>query len=233
MSKVGTCETCGNPLNTGARFCSRACITVVRKPLKYIFTDAIDATICRVYREGVNKGQVKVLAKVLGMPRWRISRRAMEIGAYVPLKKEPIWNDKELSILQKNAHRHVSFISRRLKKAGYHRSEAGIILKRKRLRLASNLGGMSARQVADFFGVDVHWVIKHINDGLLYAERRGTARTVKQGGDYWFIKEYALRQFIIKNPGLIDVRRVEKFYFIELLVNGSVQSSAGRKKEAA
>lgn len=75
---------------------------------------------------------------------------------------------------------------------------------------------------AEFFGVNVHWVTDKIENDLLKAEKRGTMRTEKQGGDIWFIKEKDIRKFIIENPELIDLRKVEKFYFIELLVNGGV-----------
>ncbi|MEW6115363.1 MAG: hypothetical protein AB1553_00480 [Nitrospirota bacterium] len=183
----------------------------------------MDAMVRKVYENNLGKrGLVNAVARKLGVPRWKVSRRAAEIGAYVPLKKEPEWSESELRILQKYAHTTPLFIQKKLKRAGFHRSETAITLKRKRMRLLQNLDGMSGRQCAEFFGVDSHWITDKIERNLLKAEKRQTARTEKQGGDIYYIKEKDIRQFIIDNPDLIDLRKVEKFYFIELLSKGGV-----------
>lgn len=212
-----------------ARFCCRACRNNVppmrRKQPKYIFTPEMDAIIRKVYENNTGKvAHARALAKKFNMPRWRVSRRAIEIGAYTPTKKEPDWSEAELRILERFAPYTPLFIQKKLKAAGYHRSEISILLKRKRTRLLSNLKGMSATQCAEFFGIDIHWVLRQIEKGLLSARRRQTNRTEKQGGDIWYIRESALRQFIIENPELIDLRKVEKISFIDLLVNGKSTS---------
>jgi hypothetical protein len=35
----------------------------------------------------------------------------------------------------------------------------------------------------------------------------------------WFIREKNIREFIVNNPGMIDLRKVDKFWFIDLLIN--------------
>ena len=72
---------------------------------------------------------------------------------------------------------------------------------------------------AEFLGLDLHWVLKHIRSGLLEAEK---IRQDRQGKTNYYIKEEDLRTFIINNPNLIDLRKVEKYYFIELVANGKV-----------
>ncbi len=208
------------------RFCSKACLKetprIIRKK-KNVFTPELDNLITKVYQSNIGRqSMVKKLAIELNVPRWKITRRAAEIGAYIPLKKEPEWSEQELSIMGKYAHLNLSFIQTKLEHEGFHRSLTGIQLKRKRMRFISNLEGMSAFKAAEFFGVDRHWVTDKIRDGLIKAEMRDTLRTEKQGGDTYFIKEKELRRFIISNPELIDLRKVEKFYFIELLANGGV-----------
>jgi hypothetical protein len=96
---------------------------------------------------------------------------------------------------------------------------ASIVLKRKRMRFLSNLQGMSACLCAEFLGVDVHWVLKYIRSGLLNVE---IIRQDRQGKANYYIREKNLRKFIISNPELIDLRKVEKYYFIELVANGGV-----------
>lgn len=135
----------------------------------------------------------------------------------IPSKKK--WNDEEITILKRNAHYAPLTVKKRLDKAGFQRSIAGIVLKRKRMRFFSNLEGMSACLCAEFLGVDVHWVLKHIKSGLLKAEK---IRRDSQGKLNYYIKEKNLRKFILNNPELIDLRKVEKYYFIELVANGKV-----------
>jgi hypothetical protein len=110
---------------------------------------------------------------------------------------------------------------KKLKKAGYARSIASIVLKRKRMRFLSNLKGMSAGLCAEFLGLDLHWVLNYIRQGLLKAE---VIRRDREGKANYFIREKDLRKFIINNPDLIDLRKVEKYYFIELVANGVVHS---------
>jgi hypothetical protein len=190
---------------------------------KYKFTPELDTLIIKAYQNNIGKrGLIKKLAIATDIPRYVISRHARNIGAYTPLKKAPEWEEKELKILGKNSIFALETIQRKLKEHGYHRSCIAIFLKRKRMRFLKNLDGMSATKAAEFFGVDNHWVLNRIKEGLLPAEMRNTKRTSLQGGDIYYIKESDLREFIIKNPELIDMRKVEKFYFIELLANGGV-----------
>ena len=41
-----------------------------------------------------------------------------------------------------------------------------------------------------------------------------------QGKANYYLREKDLRKFIIANPDIIDLRKVEKYYFIELVANG-------------
>lgn len=185
---------------------------------KYFFTLEIDECIRRVYRTNTGNGEVNELARRLGMPRWAVQKRAREIEAYEIKIKEPKWSEKEIQVLERVAHTQPEAIRRHLKKHGFNRSTTGIILKRKRLRLLKNLEGYSATNLAGCFGVDVKTITRWINLGYLKAKRRGTARTEKQGGDQWWVKEKSIKSFIVENIGLIDIRKVDKFWFVDLLI---------------
>jgi hypothetical protein len=87
------------------------------------------------------------------------------------------------------------------------------------MRFLSNLKGMSACLCAEFLGVELHWLLNYIRQGLIKAE---IIRHDRQGKANYFIREKDLRRFIINNPYLIDLRKVEKYYFIELVANGAV-----------
>ena len=190
---------------------------------KYFFTPEMDEQIRRLYliKVGIKavayQGPVRDLAKRFGMPRWRVSRRAVELGILPVQKKEPNWSDRELKILEMSAHLTLPKIQIHLEKAGFHRTQMGILLKRRRMRFLQNLNGQSARSVARCFGIDDHTIIRWIGKGWLKAKRRGTNRTEAQRGDHWYIKDRWIRDFIIDNVAVIDMRKVDKYWLVDLL----------------
>ncbi|MBW2607721.1 MAG: hypothetical protein JRD05_08810 [Deltaproteobacteria bacterium] len=196
--------------------------------MKYSFTAEMDEQIRRLYLNDVGikpvayKGPVRDLALKFGMPRWRVSRRALELGILPVQKKEPNWSEKEIKILEHASQYTLQVIQRKLKAAGYSRSQMGILLKRRRMRFLNNLKGYSAESVAMCFGIDSHAVIRWIENGWLKAKKRGTNRTARQGGDQWYIKDKDIRDFIIDSAAVIDIRKVDKYWLIDLLA-GKIQ----------
>jgi hypothetical protein len=88
---------------------------------------------------------------------------------------------------------------------------------------------MSAHQTAECFGVDAKTVTRWISLGLLRADRRGTERVAEQGGDMWFIREKYLRRFVLENLNQVDLRKVDKYWFVDLITGGdSGQTAADR-----
>jgi len=187
---------------------------------KYTFTPEIDKEIHYTYSINIDsKPRVINLARKYRVPRWAIYQRALKIGAVTSSHQKKPWVEQEIRILKKYARYDPQTIMKRLAKAGFQRSMASIVLKRKRMRLLSNLEGMSACLCAEFLGVDLHWVLNHINTGSLKAE---VIRRDRENKANYFIREEDLRKFIIINPDLIDLRKVEKYYFIELVANGAI-----------
>jgi len=189
---------------------------------KYKFTSEMDREIQYTYSINTDsKPRVINLARKYNMPRWAIYQRALKIGAVQSCHQKKPWSKEEIRILKQYARYQPQTIRNKLQKAGFQRSISSIVLKRKRMRLLSNLKGMSACLCADFLGVDLHWVLNYTRQGLLKAE---VIRRDREGKTNYFIREKELRNFIIDNPELIDLRKVEKYYFIELVANGSVHS---------
>lgn len=225
------CEVCGKEKSRYVtedlslpRFCSVKCRKVGMygnyKPIKWPITAEMHERIRVVYQNGTGNGEVRDLARAIGLPRWKLTRYAISQGWLAKQRKEPNWTEAELRILEKAAHLSLPVIQRRLKKAGFARSSTGILLKRKRMRYLLNLKGQTATSTAECFGVDTKCVTLWIKKGWLKAGRRGTARTVPQGGDMWFIKEKAIREFIVSYVEVIDFRKVDKFWLVDLLAGG-------------
>lgn len=219
------CEVCGHEgrgwrQDKPPRFCCRACQRkgkFVSGKRKYIITPEMHTVIRRVYQGDTGNGEIRDLAVRLGLPRWKLTRYAGEQGWINRSRREPEWTERELGILERSAHRCPAVIQRHLARIGVKRSETGIVLKRKRMRFLANLQGHSARDVAGCFGVDEHTVIRWVKLGYLDASRRGTARSEVQGGDMYWIKDEAIRDFVVSTVSEIDFRKVDKFWLVDLL----------------
>jgi len=187
---------------------------------KYVFTPEMDIELLYTYSINTDsKPRLLNLARKFNMPRWALYQRALKIGAVRSSHQKKKWENEEINLLEKYARYEPLTIRKRLAKAGFQRSIASIVLKRKRMRLLSNSEGMSACLCAQFLGIDLHRVLHHIKSNLLKAE---TIRCDREGKANYYIREKDLRSFIINNPDAIDLRKVEKYYFIELLANGKV-----------
>ncbi|MEW6378627.1 MAG: hypothetical protein AB1611_03345 [bacterium] len=200
------------------------------KPEKFKITPAIDAMIRKAYAEQVGMESctlgnhpVRDLANRLGFPRWKITRRAQVLGLITKGKKEPDWSPEELNILEHQAHKNPEVIQKHLRRAGFHRSVYGIVVKRKRMRFLRNLKGQSATDLAECFGVDVKVITRWIRLGYLKAGRRGTGRLESQGGDMYWIKGKDIKEFVINYLEEIDFRKVDKFWMVDLLTGKSAE----------
>ena len=189
---------------------------------RYIPTLEIDEKIRNAYlrqRQG-DRLALTAVRRDIGWSKSAIVRR----GAALCLtrSKERPWCDAEQEILERHGHLNVRTLQRRLARAGFERSCAAIQLKMGRLRIKRNLDGYSACGLAAVLGVDARKVCTWIRRGLLQAERRGTDRTAQQGGDTWWIPLYSVRKFIFRAPEEIDLARVEKFWFLDVVTGGKI-----------
>lgn len=191
------------------------------KPVKWHVSQEADQAITKAYQTTVGFSRrpvVKELGERFGVPRWKISRRASHLGLIPKHKKQPPWTDKELALLEYYAHFSPAVIQRHLKKRGFNRSETGIVVKRKRSGFLSRLHGYSLRAVARGFGIDGHTINRWIQSGKLKAVKRGTTHQDTRHGDIYYIEPDWIRAFILEYLDLIDIRKVDKYWFIEILV---------------
>ena len=57
---------------------------------------------------------------------------------------------------------------------------------------------------------------------MLKASRRGTARTESQGGDTYWITHAAVREFVLTHPDEVDLRKVEKWWFLDFVSDSRI-----------
>jgi hypothetical protein len=195
-----------------------------RKPPKYPSSEYID----RIIREGYlaatgDKAEIHRLAERVSRPRWWVSRRALDLGLRQPTKREPPWSDAELALLEELAHHSIEVIRRKMAAKGFRRSATAIAVKVKRegigLREARELAGVySATGVARLLGVDAKTVARWIKVEGLPAIKAGTTRMDIRGGDEYRIKAKALRGWIGDHAARIDLRKVHRDWFIDLMM---------------
>jgi hypothetical protein len=186
-------------------------------------TEEVDRMIVECYRNHPEKGALRKLAKRVNRPYWWVKKRGANLGvAKLALaeNKEAEWSTAEIELLEKHAHKQPEIIARAFRANGHARTATAIAVKRKRLQFnALDIDHYTATQLAGEFGVDIKVVTRWIDQGWLVAGRRGTKRTAIQGGDHWWIKRKHVRDFVIGSIGIIDIRKVDKVWLVDLLAN--------------
>ncbi len=189
---------------------------------RYTPTPDLDKKIKDAYLRQ-RRGDRRALAAVTHAIGWSKSAVARRGAALCLTRaKEYHWSPIEEQLLERFGHLTAPAIQRHLARAGFQRSCAAIQLKVTRMRIKQNLDGYSACALAQALGVDVHKVCLWIKRGFLQAEPRHTNRGKEQGGDTWWITIGAVRRFILRYPEEIDLARVEKLWFLDLLTGGKI-----------
>ena len=170
--------------------------------------DATDEMIRKAYADG-SRGAVTELAIKLGVERWRISKRAGELGVASVRLKETEWSTSELRVLEDFGEKGAAIVHRELRRLGYERSVgtvATMLAQWQSKREKSDC--WSARTVAELMGVDPHTVLRWITQGGLKA---------KQEGGQWEISRKSLKQWVVSHAHSVDLKRVDKYWFIDML----------------
>lgn len=168
------------------------------------------------------RGGVKKLAQRLGVPRDVLNRRSIVLGLAMPRIKEAPWTAAEEAMLQRVPLHNLRKAAEIFASHGFPRSEAAIMVRCKRLDIKRRYTEtLSATGAAKILGVDGKTFTTWIEKGWIAAGRRGTRRLAQQGGDAHTIERRVLRQYILDNLEIIDIRKVDKFAFVDLLLDPS------------
>lgn len=187
---------------------------------KYWPTEEIDETIREVYASSKGAGALRTLQERLGWPSAPIIRRVRELGLSKPRGDGMPWSDAEEALLEQVGYQSVQAIQGHLaKQLGVHRTLSAIQMKLQRGRVRQSLGGMNLAQLADALGVAKKTVDRWLAAGqiraiLRFPELQPVNRHV------WFFPNQEIRRFILAHLESIDLCRVEKYWFVDLLTNG-------------
>ncbi len=199
-----------------------------RHPLNPPWTPEDDAKLREIYARHNNREiGVKAREAFPGRPQWAIKRRASVIGAATIRKKEPPWSPEEDMVLRENGWMTPERIGVIFRQRGFSRTVTAISVRMKRFRVRDGIDTMNANGLAELLDVDIHLVMKWINDGRLKAERAGTTG---DNHDRWHISTAAIRQFLVEHPEQYTLTKIEragsKGWFMEM-VTGAAMLAAG------
>ena len=194
-------------------------IGATTKPQKYNITPQIHKKIKELYQTPGNRGEVKKYAESINMPSWKLSRYAMRQGWRKKMKKTIPWTEKEKDFLRKHARYCSAVLQRKMKKAGFDRTECAIVIQRKRTHVIRYVEGHTARDVGDCLGVDIHFILRAIKLKQLKASRRNGERS-KIERDHWYILDKDIKEYIMNYLDEINIGAADKYWLCDLLAGG-------------
>jgi hypothetical protein len=106
---------------------------------------------------------INQLMEDYGVPKYTIVNFASKNG--LTKKKSPDWTENEEEFLANNWHKGIQYCSKKLK-----RTDIAVNLKAKRIGLGGCVSGshyLTGLNVANIMGIDIHVVLRWLNNGLL------------------------------------------------------------------
>jgi hypothetical protein len=178
-------------------------------------TPEMDAALRANLLECITVLDARHLADNLGRPLYWMRRRARQLGLPMPMHQRREWERDELRLLQELAHLPAGEIKRELRKAGYIRSAGGIALRLRRTGIdRSDPDTHTTGDLAQLMGVASSTVMTWVQSHGLAAKPR---RTDAGGqGHRLQVRRHDLKKWLRKNPGRVDLRKVDAPWFLDL-----------------
>jgi hypothetical protein len=215
-----SCKDCCRPfLGTETAQYGPCCRWKHRGPTakKYVWT-AEREQILRDRYDGTIKGRAAQIAAMLGWPTWVIKRRATELGLTYHVDSQP-WTKEEVAFLREHVgSRLLPWIARKLQ-----RSVTSVKMKCRHMELSLRYReGYTLRELELCFGCDHRVIEGWVREEKLHTRRRGTDRA----HDAWYVTDADLLRFITEHPLAFQLRKVDQFWFMDLVTNGGLVRKA-------
>lgn len=226
------CEDCGKKYQAATGHWGPECRWKHRGRVakKYVWTSERDAVLKDKY-DGRKKGRAQELARMIGWPKWVITRRAQVLGLCYPAIRQDWLPVEEAFLMEHAGSRTVHWMAQKLK-----RGMTSVALKLKRMKIsAAWREGYTLRELELCFGIDHHGIDKWIRAGQLVGRRRGTNRKGNEGrplgigegpADPWYFTDADLVRFITEHPLAFRLDKVDQVWFMDLLTAGGIMKRA-------
>jgi len=221
-----TCQQCGATFEASsansapsvrAKWCDDCRWTKRGKPQIYVVTPERDEILRQRYDSTV-RGRVAQIAAAVSWPRWKVQRRAAELGLVKPTSAHRAWTDAEVALLRRYAgQRPVAWMAVKLK-----RSRASVVEKIKALHIsvAREREGYTLKELTLCFGVDHNAILRWIRRGWLCGRRRNGGSGPAFALDPWVFTDADLAAFMAEHPTAYELRRVDQTWFLGLIAPG-------------
>ncbi len=197
----------------------------------YAPTPALDAAITEAYRGDDTLQALKNLSRITGRPRAWFTNRAAALGLSRPKFKEAPWCEAELAILEARMHLAPTTIRLELKAAGYRRTVNAVVLmlrRRKGWQRGKADGQYSKLMLMECFGVSGGVLERWASDyGLRVMREPALATGRAHERAEWSVRERHLKAFVTDNVAIIDFRKVDKFWLVDVLTSRSQAKGDG------
>lgn len=187
-----------------------------RTPTTWTSNQFIDGLICRSYRDDPRRGRTLRLAAKLNRPPYWVSYRARQLGLVNEKGPGRPWSQAEQDLIVANAAKKPITVAKIMKRRGFVRTPGAIQARLNAQHIdRTDDDHYTGNGLALLMGVNVHKIAVWIDRGWLKAKRSSGERT------HYSIHRNAVRRFIVENVGEVDLRRVDKVWFVELLAGSS------------
>lgn len=214
------CKDCRKPfLGTAAAQYGPCCRWKHRGQVakKYEWTADRDELL-RTRYDGTMKGRAADIAAMLGWPTWVIKRRAAELGLTYHRDPKPWTKEEEAFLLEHVGSRLLPWIARKLQ-----RSVTSVKMKCRHMELSLRYReGYTLRELELCFGCDHRVIEGWVREEKLHIRRRGTERA----HDAWYVTDSDLLRFISEHPLAFPLRKVDQFWFMDLVTSGGLVRKA-------
>ena len=165
------------------------------------------------------------LAKKMGLTVHQVRYRAAFLGLRALRYGFEPWSETEDELLGQYVHLPLRGVQKKLRAAGFKRTEAAIAIRRHRIGVMVHGNGQyySAHELAQLMGISTITVLRWIRLGWLNATPRGDSTAGNGGpGDRWLISTGAVYRLITLHTAKIaqHLASADKVWLVDLLAGG-------------
>ncbi len=208
------CADCGRPFTAGPYAMWGLCCRWKHRGrvAQTLWTPERDALIRQRYDSHV-RGRAAVIGRAIGLPSWRVKRRAQELGLARPRSPWRAWRPEELAFLEAHAgRRRDDWIAKQL-----GRSLTSVVMRLKHARISRRVrDGYGMRELEECLGLDHRRIRELVESGRLRAAHRGAPH------DRWLFTDEDVRDFVQRNPSAFRLDRVDQLWFLDLVFSGRI-----------
>lgn len=193
------------------------------------FTKEEDEILKKIYHDIKHENNAAKKARKVFPSRTpsQLFRRAAELGL-ISRRERFRWTEEELRVVEASSHLSLETIQRRLEGVtplGFKRTRSAIAHQIHANRFRTNLQGLNFERLSEALGISIDTLRRYVSQKLIRGKKIPSIDQHKNreecDGVIWFFPNYEVLMFILRYPGLIDLRRVNQSWFMSLMEWGS------------